>query len=198
MFVYFPEYIYNKTKTFFKYTFANNINKDSARDLLKNKLKEENYLEILREYKNQKINFPKLNFRHCNSFPINETKVNLGLISSYDKIENEILICSNYVNSIKDLSSILDKELAYALEINSPLMQKKLTLNDYTSFSIKACKRMLSNNSEMELVKRCAYLDLKYRHYYLIKSTYEEECENMDNLKLNEVVKKLVEINLNN
>jgi hypothetical protein len=198
MFVYFPEYIYNKTKTYLNYTFANKINKDSARDLVKNKLKQENYLQILREYKNQKINFPKLKFRHCNALPINETKVNLGLISSYDKIDNEIVICSNYANSIKDLSSILDKELAYALEINSPQMQKKLTLNDYTSFSIKACKRMLFNNPEMELVKRCAYLDLKYRHYNLIKSTYEEEYENMDNLKLNEVVKKLVEINLNN
>jgi hypothetical protein len=198
MFVYFPEFIYSKTKKYLKFTFANHINEDSARNLLKTKMKEENFLELLREYRENKIKFPKLKFLHCNSFFIKETPVSLGLISSYDKIDNKIKICSNYIDSLNDLSSILEKELGYAFEINLPEMQKKLSLNDYSRLSIKACKRMLYKNPEMELVKRCAYLDLKYRHYNLIKFTYEDEIDDMDNLKLNDIVKKLVEINLNN
>lgn len=195
MFIYFPEYAYNRIKKYLKFSFNSLIYEEKTKSLLISKLNDINHRETLEEFKIQKINLPKIELNFCKSFLFKEPDVNLGILSSYDRIKNKIKICHNYIESLDQLSSILDKELAYALMINLPIMQRKLSLNDYSKLSIKACRKMLKNTRESEIIKRCAYLDMKYRNYESIKSSYEDEIT--DNLKINEIVRKLIDSNFN-
>ena len=46
-----------------------------------------------------------------------------------------------------------------------------------------------------ELIKRCSYLELKYKFSEEIKSIYEEENRIIEDLKFNEIVKNLIDQN---
>ncbi len=149
MFVYFPEYAYKKIRSFLKYTFNSKVTEESAKKLLTEKLKDESFIQTINQFKLLKINMPLIKFSHCNSFNYKETEVDLGFLSSYDRIENKIEICKNYVDNLDQLSLLMDKEMTYALEINSPSMRRKLGLNDYTKMSIKACKSLVVRGMDL-------------------------------------------------
>jgi hypothetical protein len=67
--------------------------------------------------------------------------------------------------------------------------------------SINACKNSLKNKNSIhkliqsELIKRCAYIELKYKFTREIKKYYDEEYPEMENIKLNEIVRKIIDLN---
>jgi hypothetical protein len=202
MFIYFPEYIYSKIKNYSYYTFNSKIDYNSLDEKLKNIYKTDlNFSTLIDSYKKNKVSFPNINLKHCNKFIGDDTHFNLGFISDYSMIDNKIGICKNMIEDETHLFRLLRKELSYALQLNLHYRNnKKTNLNDYTKFSIEACKSMISSENihkvlKNELVKRCAILEFKFKFQEKLKNHYEEEYPEMDNLKLNELIKQLVDLN---
>jgi hypothetical protein len=75
---------------------------------------------------------------------------------------------------------LLLKEISYAFDINIKYKSKpSYSLQDLSIMSINACTTMMKNISQHrliknELIKRCSYLELKYKFREEIKSIYEE------------------------
>lgn len=206
MFIYFPEFAYQHLKNFTFNTFNDNVDKQKVDEIFKKKLSDMNDLEFqttLKSFEKNKLKLPMIKFNHCNSIFQYDTDINVGLISKYDKIENKIEICKNLVKDVNHFEKLLLKELSYAEDYNISYKGKRLGLNDYANMSIKACRIEMSTDKVLhsivkkELTKRCAYIDLKYKFGKELKEFYEnEENSEMDNVKLNETVRRLVDQNI--
>jgi uncharacterized protein YfkK (UPF0435 family) len=200
MFIYFPEYLYKKIKNYTFNTFNSGVSEKEAKNLIQEKLSDPEYSCLVSSFKKDKISLPIIKLKVCNNLLKNEVEQNLGLISSYNRIENKIEICNDYIESASHFESLIDKELTYAYEFST--RKGKLSLNDLATMSINACRSSLKNDTknlhnmiQSEIVKRCAYLEYKYKFSREIKNYYEEEYPEMDNIKLNEIVRKIIDIN---
>jgi len=164
--------------------------------------------------KKEKVDLPKVELLHCNKFYDYLSEVNP--ISSYNFSENTIKICSNKIQNqnefktyneekdkIKFVESLILKELSYFFDYNSLYANKKLNLNDKAKIAIRGCKfeikHKLNENSlnsvlverfEDELVKRCAYLDYKYKFFNDLEFEASSSDEN-----INSIVKKYIDSN---
>lgn len=201
MFIYFPEYLYKKIKNYTFNTFNCGVSQVNANDLIQKKFSDQEYSNLISSFNSNKTSLPIIKLKSCNNFLNKEVELNLGVISFYNRIENKIEICNDYIENINHFESIIEKELTYAYEFS--IRKGKLTLNDFATMSINACKNSLKNETKnlhttikSELVKRCAYLEYKYKFSREIKNYYEEEYPEIDNLKLNEIVRKIIDINI--
>jgi hypothetical protein len=202
MFIYFPEFIYRHTKQFITNTFRSEINELQIKEVLKNTINSEN--NYIADFKNKKISLPTLKFEHCNNIFNSTNKINPKIISYYNLIDNEIIICKNMIEGKEHFSQILSKELSYAYNYNSN-NNKSLSLNDYAKMSILACKNYYSQTDvniynkllTNEKIKRCANLELKYKfEKELLKSYYGDNPTNSyEDINLNNFVKKLIDQN---
>ena len=217
MFIYFPELAYKQLTNYFKYTFNNSINENSSKEIISKKLKNENFQNLISQFKENNISLPSIELNHCNSLFKFDMEADLSLVSYYDRIENKIKMCRNLIKNEFEFSRLVDKELTYCLELNklnkervkagAKNKNKLNSLNDLAEVTIKACRNMIRGDYfnfkedfnlklENELIRRCSYGELKYKFALDIKSIYEEEFPEMDNLKLNEIVRKLTDQNL--
>lgn len=196
MFVYFPEYFYKNSKEYFKSTFRNEISdKDKINNILFNN---DTILEISKNFKNNKLSLPIIEFKHCNKFLVNKNNATKA-ISNYDLVENKISICKNQVSNYENLSNLVTKELTYAQEYNITYKNKNLSINDLAKITVNACKSCVNENNKIlktELIKRCSSMEFKSKYNKKILDAYENEIENSD-LKMNEIVKKIIELNIN-
>ncbi len=198
MFIYFPEYAYKKIKNYYLHTINSGLNNEELKNIFIEKLKDPEYSNMISNFKNKNISLPTIKFKNCNSLFKNEILVNLGIVSNYNRIDNKIEICNDFIINKEHCEYIISKELTYAIEFNN--RKGKLGLNDYAEMSISACKNSLNKNSihkliQSELIKRCAYIELKYKFTREIKNYYDEEFPEMENIKLNEIVRKIIDLN---
>lgn len=165
MFIYFPEFIYRKSKSYIKNIFeskkntikyeaslenliSESINSDTNFNFNKFPLKDfkENLSKIIKD----DIELPKVEFIACNKFK----DYDIQPISDYNFSRNKIIICfdklSNFSQEnkksdledmkIKYFEALFLKEFSYFFEINTNYSMKKLNLNDKAKLSINACK----------------------------------------------------------
>lgn len=132
----------------------------------------------------------------------------------YSKYNN-----SDYNDTIKvrNFQAIFLKEFSYFYDYNKTYNNKKITLNEKAKMTIQACKyevlaklklnpnefninqrnntknllMQLQSNLNNELVKRCAYLELKYKFFDDLE--FENSKENESNI--NELARKYVDSN---
>jgi len=125
----------------------------------------------------------------------------LKSVSYYNNIDNRIKLCKNKIESEEDFKMLLRKEISYAYDINIKFKSNSsYSLQDLSIMSINACTMTIKNLNQHrsiknELIKRCSYLELKYKFSEEIKSFYEEENEIIDDLKFNEIVKNSIDRN---
>lgn len=209
MFVYFPEFIYRFSTNLIKSTFNKNnfISEEQLKDLTLETLNSESNLKIVNAFKSKTTKLPLIEYKHCFQFT--------GQTSNYDYNENKILICKNLLNffngskseNYEDFKPILSKELEYAYQynINNNNKDNLNNLNVLARFCLNACKSYVENinynsikelkNSKnnlfkSELIKRCAYIDLKQRYGKELEYYFFDSEDN-----LNEKLKGLIEQN---
>jgi hypothetical protein len=173
MFIYFPEFLYRKSKEFTKNTFKPQVNIENAREQIKDTLTNPEFQHMIRDLKNNKIRLPTIDYKHCITFD------SLKPTSNYDQIDNKITICSNLVDNIDE---IFRKEFTYFYEANITLSGKDKNIENISKMAIKACRNSITNinkHIKTELIRRCAYYELKHRF-------------NIDNPDL---IKKYIELN---
>jgi len=163
----------------------------------------------------EKIKLPKLELEHCNKFYDYLSEVNP--ISNYNFNENKIKICTNKIQYLDNnkgnidndrdrilyFESLLLKELSYFFDYNSNYGNKRLNLNDKAKMAIKGCKfeinhrlreinsgNYISEKFEDELVKRCSYLDYKYKFLNDLEFEASKTNEN-----INLLVKRYIDSN---
>lgn len=158
---------------------------------------------------------PLVSLEHCNKFYDYLSEINP--ISNYDFNENKITVCVNKMKNKIDFSrvndlnqdriiifeSLLLKELSYFFDYNYNFANKRLNLNDKAKMVIRGClfeqqyqintknSQYLSNNKfRDELVKRCAYLDFKYKFFKELEYESSKTDEN-----INCITKKYIDSN---
>lgn len=162
----------------------------------------------------EKIKLPTLELEHCNKFYDYLSEVNP--ISNYNFNDNKIKICTNKIQNLNNqkhnhedkdkilyFESLFLKELSYFFDYNSKYANKCLNLNDKAKIAIRGCrfeiKHRLSDRNfssgasekfEDELIKRCAYLDYKYK---FLNDLEFEASKTDDNINL--IVKKYIDSN---
>jgi len=209
MFIYFPEFLYKNTLNYIQSTFRNNLdgNNPKAKDLILNEINSNNDIKLIfKEFKDHKIKLPTLKLEHCTPklFANQSEYFNANSISNFNNIENTITICQNKIESVDDFVLLFRKELSYAYDLNMKFKNKgSNTLQDYSKMCINACTMMIKNNNKgtnkllkKELIKRCAYLELKYKYGNEIKNFYDDHNPISEDLKLNEIVKQLIDQNI--
>jgi hypothetical protein len=209
MFIYFPEYLVKHFNFYIKSNFNLKIQKENCIDMVKAKLdspQSEYFQNYIKEFREKRINLPIVEFKHCLSFFTNNLSKDPSRISKYDHIENKIIICKNLIFDYDELSMILDKELSYAKDFNF-LIKVPLSLEDYSKFAINACKAMLTNTKSSanntlknEQIRRCSYLEFKYKFNKEIRQSYIDNSHldlelDLNELKFNEIVKKIIDQN---
>lgn len=196
MFVYFPEFVYKFSKNFVKTTLDFNFDKTNCERILSETMKLEEVSETIKAFNKAKIKLPITEFKHCLQTDF------IKPISNYDPVENKIEICKNLISNEQELRGVFIKELTYAQEFNINFAKKNLTLNDLAKISSKACSKSLtifkeikySKNLHVELTKRCAYNDFKYKFAYELTENLQNLTTNED-LTINELVKNLIDRN---
>ncbi len=236
MFIYFPEFIYKRTKYYLENTFNKPLDKEKisrSLETLFNKVlndskqtdkinfnnKEKSSKEMFRNnidnILNQNITLPKLELNHCNKYYDYYSEI--SPISNYDFAENKITICinkikSHYLPENKDkenlvIESLILKEFSYFCDFNTKYSKKSIKLNDKAKLTIQACrfeiKYQIENKQfyydfyekkiEDEIVKRCSYLDFKYRFFDDLEF---ESSKNDENINL--LVKNYIDTNFFN
>jgi hypothetical protein len=208
MFIYFPEYFYKNTLNYLKSTFRNNLdgNNYKANEIISKEINGNNDLkQIFKDFKDNKIKLPTLQLEHCipKLFVNQSESLDINSISNYNSIENTIKICKNKIESDDEFVLLFRKELSYAYDMNLKFKNKgSYTLQDYSKMSTNACTNMIKNIKgshkliKNELIRRCSYLELKYKFGNEIKLFYEDEYPSMEDLKLNNIVKNLIDKNI--
>jgi hypothetical protein len=204
MFIYFPEFFYKNTINYIQSTFRDKFDEKKYEEFIVKELSEnENIKNMIKEFNEKKIKFPMISFEHCKpNFFVNQSdSLDLKSLSNYNNIDNRIKLCKNKIDSEEDFKMLLRKEISYAYDINIKYKSKpSYSLQDLSIMSINACTTMMKNISQHrliknELIKRCSYLELKYKFREEIKSIYEEENRMFEDLKLNEIIKNLIDQN---
>ena len=157
MFIYFPEFLYRKGKEFTKNTFKKNIEKDEEVKRIQIIFNTNEFKIMLNNLKENKIRLPAIDYKHCINFD------SLIPISNYDRIENKITICSNLTENTDEY---IRKEFTYFYETNITLPGKDINIDNLSKIALKACKNSISENNnhiKSELIRRCAYYELKHR-----------------------------------
>jgi hypothetical protein len=188
MFIYFPEFIYRKTKEIVKNTFTNEITEKYAKKEITELFTSQEWNNKLNKIKKEKIALPILNLEHC--FKPN-LKSELEPFSNYDLINNQINICSNMCQN--NFLQILKKEFSYFYLLNTEYAGKDLTINNLANLALVSCyesynSEKISKNIKIELAKRCASIELKYK----FKNELNSKTDDLNNL-----IQKLIEQNLN-
>ncbi len=208
MFIYFPEFLYKNTLNYIQSTFRNNLdgNNSKAKELIMNEINSNNEIKLIfKEFKDHKIKLPILKLEHCapKLFANQSEYFNVNSISNFNNIENTITICHNKIDSVEDFALLFRKELSYAYDFSIRFKNKgSYKLQDYSKMCINACTMMIKNNKgthkllQNELIKRCSYLELKYKFGNEIKNFYDDQNQISEDLKLNEIVKELIDQNI--
>ena len=111
-----------------------------------------------------------------------------------NKIQNE-----NKENNILEFESLFLKEFSYFYDYNKNYSGKKMNINDKAKITLKACRfeilhkfKNLNNkkNFNEEIIKRCAYLDFKFK----FSDEVEYEAGKSDS-NINELVRKYIDGN---
>jgi hypothetical protein len=157
MFIYFPEFLYRKTKEFTKNTFKPKIDKNEISVQIQNTLNTGDFQKMLKVIKDNKIRLPTIDYKHCIKFD------SLKPTSNYDQIDNKITMCSNLIDNTDE---IFRKEFTYFYETNITLAGKEKNTDNLSKMAISVCKNsILESNQHIksELIRRCAYYELKHR-----------------------------------
>jgi len=160
----------------------------------------------------ENIILPKIEFQHCNM--LFDYFSDIKPISNYNFTDNKITICfnrikDNGINNGKENKSLITealflKEFSYFSDFNLTFANKKLSLSDKAKITIQACRfeikhilkdkklniGIAENKLEDELIKRCSYLDFKYRFF----DDLEFEASKVDD-NINQLVKKHIDSN---
>jgi hypothetical protein len=184
MFIYFPEFAYNKVKGLIKNTFSPTYTQESVLQELYRTFTDEDMRSILNKVEKCDIRLPKITLMHC---------INLTPISRYDLVANEISVC----NGRDDLTSTLRKELTYFIEMNTTYAGVDVGLKELTELSLKACYNSfgvekLSKDMRIEMAKRCGYVELKEK----FSGDIMKKSSDM-NIELEDMIKNLIEQNVN-
>ncbi len=197
MFLYFPEYLAKNTLNYIKLTFNdNNISQKLKEEIGR----DEDICSIIDQFKFNKIKLPKIEMKHCNKF-FSSSAENLRIQSSYDKNDNQITLCNNIYDNNDDILIDFKKELSISHSLNiKHKSRSNLTIQERTQIIIDSCifglnSKKVNKLIKNELIRRCAYIELKYKFGVAVKEFYGEDYCDMEDLKLNEIVRKLVDQN---
>lgn len=158
------------------------------------------------------IILPKVELKHCNK--LFDYFSDIRGISNYNFTENKITICFNKIkdngrNHGKDpksfiIEALFLKEFSYFSDFNLTYANKKLSLSDKAKITIQACRfeinhilkdkklnsGIFENKLEDEFIKRCSYLDFKYKFFDDLEFEASKADEN-----INQLVKRLIDSN---
>jgi hypothetical protein len=190
MFIYFPEFIYRKSKEFVKFTFAPSLSDRYTKAEIAKLLSSDEFSSHMSEIRKNNILLPRVNLKHCVRFSINSSLIP---ISEYDIVTNQINICANMLG--EKFKQTIRKEFSYFYDLNLKYAGKDLNLNEYTLIALRACFKSfgdshLSRNMKIELAKRCSFVEMKYKYGHEIIKKCEQET-------VNALIKRLIEQNLN-
>jgi hypothetical protein len=190
MFIYFPEFVYRKTKELTRNSFTNKFNEKSGRDEITKILLAGDIRVRIAELDKLKISLPKIQFEHCVKLGINSY---LEPISSYNIVTNKIHICGNLVEN--NLDEVVRKEFSYFYHLNTTYAGKTLGSNDLAKIALQSCdfsirRAVKSPLIRQELVRRCGYSELKYKY---INEVNRHDGE----IDINILTKRLIDQSIN-
>ena len=136
MFIYFPEFLFKTFKLHINNSFPK-VSSKHTEQVITTELNSAKFANLISDFKINKIKLPVVKLEHCSSISISNF---LNFKSSYNNLDNTIKICTNQLEHVNEIQSVINKELIYAYDNNIKFKNQDMTLNNQACTTIRSCR----------------------------------------------------------